>query len=328
MSWLKELLRAAGEPVLFGPIDEAAGGAARGELAVGACYVAANLRVAHIEFGRRGTHRLSAVTSASARLDSTWPGGSARLGGLALEGTLAALDPAHRGRVVSVGTSLFGPTPYRGGPLALEVGLFSRTDKDLAEPFLHFLGKLADVAAVPFVPAASTFLPLLDEGLALLQRAGGLELEAGAAIALERPVTGTYLVARARGRGVAEARLRADGVFWASDDPVTEPHLVFDLVSSDRRDDFPAVPELAEAWSELREAVRRERHDLVEQALARLRRTAVLSPDLLAADGDRLVTLAQDLAEKALPGGLTSAAPASGAPFPELADLLLYPARP
>ncbi|WP_261557546.1 hypothetical protein [Frankia tisae] len=327
MSWLHGVLRAGGEPLLFGQLDDAAGGqAVGGELVAGACYVSASLRIAHIEFGRRGTRRLSAVTSCSARLNSTWPGGSAQLGGLALDGALAGLDPAHRGRVMAVGTPLFGPAPYFGGPLTMEVGLFSRTDKDLAEPFLQFVGKVADLAAVPFVPMAAAFLPLVDEGLALLHGADGLELEAGVAATWTRPIPGTFVVARARGRTPAMARLEPDGLFWSSGEAVVEPHLVFDIVASDRRDDFSAIPDIAAAWTDLRDAVLRDRHDQVDEAMARLRRAAAFNPDLIPADSERLVGYAQERIVAALPGGLTSSAGANPIDFPELADVPLYPA--
>ena len=114
---------------------------------------------------------------------------------------LENIDAAHIDRVIQLDQRLLGPIPYRGGQLALEIGLFSIKSVDLAAPYLEVLEAMSKQAGVAFINAALPFAGPLKTGINLLVGGGdNSPLEIGLAASAWNPETG-YFVGHASPQG-------------------------------------------------------------------------------------------------------------------------------
>lgn len=239
---------------------------------------------------------------------------------------LRDLDPSQAHRVVTRNMRLFGPVPYRGGDLELEVGLFSVKAGDLVGPFLDLLETLGGAAGVSLVAAARPFAAPVRRGFDLLTGSDGdAILEIGLATTFSRPETGYFVVMRGPDDEVdltsvtvtPDFRLRTpDGAF------VTEfPYAVIAVEASPTRDDWFLVPDLATAYGVLREDVAKGRLETVRESLAMFKRTTLTSPDLLAHDAVRLVEKVGAEIDRTLQLTQTSG---GTEPMPSLEEVALY----
>ena len=57
---------------------------------------------------------------------------------------------------------------WRGGPLSLEIGLFSVKAGNLLTPILEYVTKVSSTAGISFVGAVKPFLPLITQGMDLI----------------------------------------------------------------------------------------------------------------------------------------------------------------
>lgn len=221
---------------------------------------------------------------------------------------------------------LFGPVPYRGGDLDLELGLFSVRAGDLVGPFVDLLESLSGAAGVAFVAAARPFVEPVRRGFDLLMGAEGeATLEIGLATTFSRPQTGYFVIMR---RDSADVDLSAitvsqDYRLIGAGGQVIDafPYAVIAVEASTRRDDWFQVPALASAYATLREDVAKGRLEVVKESLAVFKRTTLTSPDLLSQDAVRLVeTVGQEI-DRTLQ--LTQTA-GEREPMPRLEDVRLY----
>jgi hypothetical protein len=194
-------------------------------------------------------------------------------------------DSDHLDRVISMERPLLGPTPYRGGGLDLELGLFSIASGELVGPFLEVLGTMARAAGVTFVSAALPFIGPLTQGISLLTgTARDSLLEIGLAKRWE-PTTGYYGIVRA-----PRGSIRLEDLHVAADQRLVDsagsairnyPYVVFSIEAKRDRPNWFEIADLKKAYDELSAEVQRGRVPETEEAFAVFRRMALLSPDLL-----------------------------------------------
>jgi len=238
------------------------------------------------------------------------------------------LDAAHVDRVITLNQRLLGPTPYRGGDLKIEIGLFSVKSTDLAKPFLSVLEIMATTAGVSFFAMAKPFVDPLKKGLELLTGSNDLTLEIGLATTLNKPETGYFFVMRAA-RGtidVSSLNVANDGrLVDQKNQPVSNyPYLVFRIEASYDREDWFLIPDIASIYSELQKSVRAGKRADTEQLLGTFKRTVLTSPDLLPHDAQRLAKEVSAQVEEAIPTAMTSAVSIK---LRSLKSVDLFPAR-
>lgn len=254
---------------------------------------------------------------------------SAELAAITKPGNLADLDPKNLDRVITVEKQMLGAVPWRGGTLGLELGLFSVKSGTLLSPVLDYVTRVSDQAGISFVGKVKPFLPLITEGLDLIAgQTDDVEIE----LALDSDMTlgrseMLALIALPKDQ-VSPADLSLDPTdrkLLHKGKPLQEAYCVLSLRCTDRKADYGEIPELAQGFTQFREALRTRRRTLSEEAKQALTSAIWLSPDLIERDKKRLVELVEAEFRRVVPGGGISATDAPD-PAAALADLPLYDA--
>jgi hypothetical protein len=216
------------------------------------------------------------------------------------------------GCAIITNQTLFGPTPYRGGPIKLNAALLTITSADLLGPYLDILAEVGDAAGAPYVSLAKQFIPTLRHGIdALTQSDGQKSLEIYLVTNLE-PRAGVFVVMRTDKATVRLEDLRVAPDFTLSHsagaDISRHPYMVITVDAATHRTDWRAVPELAVAYDGLHDALKRDRPEEAKEAMAVFRRTAGLSDDLIASDAETIMAGAERLYNDTLEATLTASA--------------------
>jgi hypothetical protein len=258
-------------------------------------------------------------------------GGKAEFKLVTMPSILNNIDPSSGVCTVQMSQPLGGPVPYRGGPLALELGLFSVKSKDLAGPFIELLQDLSKQAGVSYVTQAMPFVGPIKRGLELLVGSGqDVQAHVGVDRKDDPPATGWYVVIaadKAKDRwSLTNVRIDPSDfrLLDRSGQPIQAvPYFVFVIKASTRRDEWHQIPELRQLYAQLRDAIRRNNIDETKHQLATLRRYLLTSPDLLPVDANRIFTLVEREAKAVFPTAMTTAE-RQAIDIPELATLPLY----
>jgi hypothetical protein len=219
---------------------------------------------------------------------------------------LRGVDAKRLDRVVQVNQTLFGPVPFRGGPLELEIALFSIESQDLTEPFLSLLESLSGLAGVSYVAKALPFAEPLKLGIGLLTGRGGdaSVLEVGFAAEQWVPAPGVWVNMRATAQQAPIKDLRVEGDDYKltlRGQPVLDfPYLIIEVTADTKRPTWFEVPELRDSYNALRDLVRRGTVQEAQDALAVFRRTALTCSDLLFDDARSLVAKVQQETQEVL----------------------------
>lgn len=220
--------------------------------------------------------------------------GTAEFQVLTTPSQLKDVDAANLDRVITMDRRLLGPTPFRGGDVSLELGLFSIKSADLAGPFLEILQTMSGLAGVSFVSAALPLLGPIKDGINLL---AGAEkdsiLEVGYSRDAWAPETGFAAVIRVP-RGTIDTKSLRIGTDGRLEDKTGVavrdfPYMVWSVDVKDKRPDWFQIPELKAAYDALNADVKRGELDAVNTAFAVLRRSVLTSPDLLFKDAELIV---------------------------------------
>jgi hypothetical protein len=206
-------------------------------------------------------------------------------------GTLEKLDSAHIDRVVNLNSRLLGPIPYRGADIKMEIGLFSIKEADLAEPFINLLTSMSSLAGVSFINTALPYIGPLEKGFELLTGSGNdTVLEIGIKNEFSIINTGYYVVIRASKSSINVSDLKIDTndfrLLYKNNTIVEDyPYMVFEISSSQNRDDWFNIPEISDSYNKLQEQVRKGIMEDVKNALTVFKLIVLTSPDLLIRDG-------------------------------------------
>ena len=222
---------------------------------------------------------------------------------------------------------MMGAIPWRGGPLLLELGLFSIKGGNLLTPVVDFLTEISTVAGVSFAGRVAPFAPLIAKGMDMLAgQTSDVALEVGVdtALTLEKP--GTYAIIAAPKNTIMRENLSIDKdrKLLLDGQPLKQAYCVFSIRSVDRKADFGEIPDVKESFAKLRAAIRDGKMEPAKEALASFRLIVKTSPDLISKDAERLYQLAKKMMDDAFGEGPVSANEAVVAEPLELADLQLY----
>ncbi|HSA55022.1 MAG TPA: hypothetical protein VLE53_04925 [Gemmatimonadaceae bacterium] len=250
-----------------------------------------SMRVVNV---RAGIRRFHAAVHSYARLPHPDGSGAAEFNTLVAPKQLQDVDAERIDRVVQVNQTLFGPVPFRGGPLELEVGLFSIKSGDLTAPYLSLLESLSKTAGVSFVTQALPFAEPLKAGIDLLT--GSTDdsiLEIGFAAEQWEPTTGVWVSMRATTPPIVLSELTVAGddfrLYHRGEEIRDKPYMLIEVAGDTRRPAFFEIPDLRQTHAALRAAIRQGKVEAVHDALAVFRRTAYTSGDLLFDDAKNLV---------------------------------------
>lgn len=287
-----------------------------------AYYVNAFVTSMHIANVRVATKKFYGVVNSFISLPSR-NGQIIEYGSVSTPSFLKDVDSENLDRVVSLNRRALGPVPYRGGDMAMEIGLFSIPSVDLLEPYLGLVEDISNLAGV--ATGATPLVAIMNSALrGLLGSSDAAQLEIGVAATFSPPRTGYFCTVGASREDPAmeNLSLAQDGRLVRPDGKeVAEPYLVFQVSSSKRRDDWASIPDLKNSYEAIRAAAARGDLQDARSSLQLLRRIATLCPDLLSEDGLRLHSLVAGEVERAFPPTQTSAGTHEMA---DLADLPLF----
>ena len=219
---------------------------------------------------------------------------------------LALLDEKSLNNILVISERIMGPTPYNGGTLELEAGLFSVKSGNLISPVLDYVTQVSDIAGVKHVAAVKPYLPLITGGMDLV--AGQVKetsLLVGVDTSINLEKGGVFALIAPKNQNVdyqnlsldKERRLLTNGKI------LHEDYIVFSIRSSRENPYFGEIPELKKAFEKIRAAIINNSPKQSFDALASFRLLAISSPDLIPSDAQRLVKLATDIVKEAFPPG-------------------------
>lgn len=266
---------------------------ARAELPADQAYLSIVLSGLHVPYIRQGWKRFYGVVDGY----STLPYRGAEKAAFHVITTPSQLkdkDPKHLDRLIPLSFRLLGPIPYRGGDLEVEIGLFSVKTENLLAPYLSLLEQLGSTAGVSIVSTALPFVNLITSGIEVIT---GTEDQAALEVGISGqfiPVTtGRLLVMRIERSEIDPTSLRvdADGITVLTSGGKTvidAPYMLLDVSATKERADWFSVPDLAAAYRQLGDDVRKGDFREVSISLRMFQRAAMTSPDLLHADAKRI----------------------------------------
>jgi hypothetical protein len=245
---------------------------------------------------------------------------------------LRNIDPQHIDRVIQVNMPLLGPIPYRGGPVGLELGLFSVKEADLAAPFIDVLVSAASKAGIAVVSAALPFIEPLKKGIDAITGADAdAILEVGLSTNLDPLKTGWYVVMRAPKQDINISRLSVTPEDFRLVDADTNqlvqnyPYMLFTVSYIKQRPDWFTLPDLSRPYQEIQTAARSRDYNTVKELIIAFKRRALTSDDLITDDAVRIATLVKERAERAMDATLTArGAPDEQSVLPPLESYPLY----
>ena len=233
-------------------------------------------------------------------------GRNAALATIAKPHHLTDLDTKTLDRAIMVERRLLGAVPWHGGTLKLELGLFSIKAASPLSPVLDYVTRVSDQAGISFVGGAQRFLPLITDALDLIlgqSRDVAIELALDTDLTLSRSEV-MALVAVSKDR-ITPADLRIDPtdhkLLWKGA-PLEDAYCVISIRRTDRKADFGEIPELAEGYNHLRDALKTRRKRVSEEAKQALALAIYRSPDLIDRDKARLVALIEAEVKRAITG--------------------------
>jgi len=234
-------------------------------------------------------------------------------------------------RVVQINQRLLGPTPYRGGDLEIEVGLFSVPSSSLAGPYLSLLENLSAAAGVSFISTALPFVSLILEGMKLLAGGQDIRLEIGLSMTEPEPRQGYCVVVRAPKDALPLTSLYLDPadfrlLDWNGRSIASYPYLVLEVQAQRNRADWFRIPDLAKPYSRIKEFYREGpgRSEDTDAALQMFRRVARTCDDLIIEDANKVAKGVASMYEIENANAATRGSEAGPVEFPDLQELNLY----
>jgi hypothetical protein len=326
MSWWNNILKARAENWTYGALgpEQVDDGLSHRKIVAEEEYVDIYVHSLHVCKVRRGVSKFYGTVHSLISVPGSRSDDRVEFHALTTPENLKDLDAKNLHQVVNLDARILGPTPYRGGDLAVELGLFSVKSADLVSPFLSVLEELSQLAGVAFVATAKPFVAPLQRGIGLLTDSSDSNiLEIGLAKTYNPAETGYFVVMRAPRDKVALEDLLLDesGRLLENGVAIEEwPYVVIRVEASSRRADWLRVPDVAGPYRILDDAVRRQNLPDVHDALSAFKVALHLSPDLLSKDADRIFELVEAQTEKALTATRTAAGPQEGLPGLEALD--------
>jgi hypothetical protein len=290
------------------------------------CYVELYVEALRLARARRFASTFHGVVYSFVSL-SREGDASAQFAAVSKPEKLATLDEHAIDRVITVSKQMLAPTPWRGGNLDLQLGLFAVKASNLLTPVLDYVTRVSTTAGISFAGAVKPFLPLITEGMDLItNQSRDTVIEVGVDTSLTLTKPGVFAVIAARKGSIDETNLSVDldGRLLLGDIPLDRAYCVFSIRRTDRKPDYGEIPELRVNFAKLLSAIRSNRRKDADEALSAFRLAAIASSDLISSDARTLIEKATRKVKDAFPGGGVAARSDSGRALESLSDLDLY----
>jgi len=336
MSWIGNLLKGvAGAPPIeltfepsipFDPSIPAADRSGIGEaMEPDSCYIELYLESLRLEKARRFTTKFHGVVYSFVTLSREGEQ-RAQLTAVSKPEKLAELDPQSINRVITVSKQMMAPTPFRGGPVSLEFGLFSVKSGNLLASILNYVTKVSSTAGISYVGAIKPFVPLITEGMDLIAgQAQDTALEVGVDIDLTLTTsTVAAIIARPKGSIKGKLSLDRDRKLLLDGNLADFGYATFSLRRSLVKSDYGEIPELKERFSAIQSAIKANKEKDARDALTAFRLAVLASPDLIPSDGRKLVEKVKAKVTEAFPPGGFAAVGVEERKEEALSDVALY----
>lgn len=288
-------------------------------------YVRITMRSMAIRSTRSGWSRFHAVLYSQTSLPLR-NGVKAELQAVLSPDFFKNLDSTRLQNVLSIDQVIFGPVPFAGGSLTTRLGVFAVKHADLSQPFISVLTTLASASGVAFVGAATPFIGPIKNAIELLTgTAGATSLEIGLDRQHTPPITGWFALVKAPAGTLPEAELsvRESNLELLRNGhsmPGT-PYLLFSVEALNRRDDFAQIKELGDAYGEFRRAASVNHQNDAREAVAKFARLARISPELLPAHAEDVITAVEKEEQRVFKGGGVSSLSAEAGEVAEFSNL-------
>jgi hypothetical protein len=269
------------------------------------CYIELYLESLRLSRARRFATRFQGVAYSFVTLSREGME-RAQLAAVSKPQKLADLDGKSLDKVITVSKRMMGASAYRGGPVSIELGLFSVKIGNLLTPVLDYVNRVSSTAGISFVGTIKPFLPLITEGMDLIAgQKQDTELEVGIEIdlALKSSCVMAILDLPKGSIDIANLSLDKDRKLLLDGDALDCGYAVFSIRPQADKIDFGDIPELAEPYLEFLSAIKKGKIKDAQDALGAFRLAAIASPDLIPADVDRLIEKAKQKFKKAFPPG-------------------------
>lgn len=240
---------------------------------------------------------------------------------------LAQLDKRSLNNVITVSKQMMGATPFRGGPVSIELGLFSVKSGNVLTPVLDYVTRVSSTAGISFVGAIKPFLPLIAEGMDLI---AGQQQDTALEVGVEIDLTlnsGCVMAIIDRPKGsidIDKLSLDKDRRLLLDGNILNCGYAVFSLRPTKKKSDFGEIPELKERYAELMTTISRGKIKDAQDALVAFRLATIASPDLISSDADRLVEMASQKYKKAFPPRGVAGFGTKGVQIESLSEIGLY----
>jgi hypothetical protein len=310
------------------PVQEAGGvGGTPAPLVAGSVYLTIAVRSLRLPLVRKGATRYNGLVHAFADIAAMGKG-TVQLASATTPAALTGLDATNASRVITIDRRVVGPTPWHGGALRLQLGLFSVVEQDLAGPFLQTLTSISEKAGGGLSTTAKPFLDVVGVAVgAFAAKTGTVRLEVGLDQTFRTPQVGLYAVVAAPSDELngatltvdaADGRLLKDGVLYKD-----RAYMVFTIEASTQQEGWGNIPELQSAYAQVEQAVKANDTAAAKTAMEAFRRTALICPDLIQADAARLIEMVDERLKLIFGRDKISRGPQRR--LPKLGSLALYP---
>jgi hypothetical protein len=274
------------------------------------CYIELYVESLKIESARRFATKFQGVVYSFVTLSREGEA-NAQFAAVSKPAKLATLDSTALNKVITVSKQMMGAVPWRGGTLAIELGLFSVKTGNLLTPIIDLVTDVSTAAGIGFVGQVKPFLPLLTKGMDLIAgQTDDTALEVAVDTSLTLTKTGNYAIIAAPKAELAGKTFSidpSDHKLLCDGKSLDKAYCVFSIRRTLQKADFGEIPDLKERYAALQAAIRSNIKKRAEDELTSFRLATLTSPDLIPADAKRLVDKASQRVRDAFPGGAVSA---------------------
>jgi hypothetical protein len=333
MGWLKEIIAGLkGGPaydLTFVPSISAPDAGIDGigqAVEVDSCYIELYLESLRLARARKFATRFHAVAYSFVTLSREGEE-RAQLAAVSKPEKLAELDKDSLEHVITISKQIMGATPFRGGPVSIELGLFSVKSGNVLTPLLDYVTRVSSTAGISFVGAIKPFLPLITEGMDLI---AGQQQDTALEVGVETDLTlnsGCVMAIIDRPKGsidIEKLSLDKDRELLLDGKILDCGYAVFSLRPTTEKSDFGEIPELKERYAAFISAINNGKIKDAQDALGAFRLATIASPDLINSDADRLVEKASQKYKKAFPPGGAATFETKGVQVQSLSEIGLY----
>ena len=294
----------------------------------GDCYVELYLESLRLSQARRFATKFSGVVYSFVTL-ARQGDASAKLAAVSKPQRLLEIDAAAIDSVITVSKQLMAPTPYYGGPISLEIGLFSVKSGNMVSSVIDYVSKVSAIAGISSVGAVAPFLPLLTEGMDLIagqQADTALEVGLDTDQVPDTTCLSAIIDCESGSLDPTELSVNSDRHLFYRGRDIGRGYALFSLRASKTKPDFGELPDLRARYADFQSQLRSGDKSKARDALTAFRLTAIASSDLILADAQRLASLARQRFDAAFPieGGVISETFIGRLPKEDLSAIGLY----